>query len=125
MPRDFRTFTKENALSTLSYKDGNVGPGLDQYVPMVNLNANKEKQVADALGAALRDFDAAEDEFAQMIAFIDDGAADIPSQIRSGFLQLLDRFGFDIDSNDPTAQLDKFLTGCFLKSNLLHHLGMS
>ena len=74
------------------------------------VNANKEKQVADALGAALRDFDAAEDEFAQMIAFIDDGAADIPSQVRSGFLQLLDRFGFDIDSNDPTAQLEKFLT---------------
>ena len=45
MPRDFRTFTKENALSTLSYKDGNVGPGLDQYVPMVNLNANKEKPI--------------------------------------------------------------------------------
>ena len=32
-------------LSTLTYKDGNVGPGLDQYVPMVNLNANKEKPV--------------------------------------------------------------------------------
>ena len=32
------------ALSTLTYKDGNVA-GLDQYVPMVNLNANKEKPV--------------------------------------------------------------------------------
>ena len=45
MPRDFRTFTKENALSTLSYKDGNVGPGLDQYVPMVDLNAQSEKPI--------------------------------------------------------------------------------
>ena len=32
-------------LSTLTYKDGNVSLGLDQYVPMVNLNANKEKPV--------------------------------------------------------------------------------
>ena len=62
------------------------------------------------LGAALRDLDAAEDDFAQMIAYIDEGEADIPSQIKSGFLQLSDRYGFNIDSNDPTAQLEKFLT---------------
>lgn len=99
----------EDGISNLfTFKVQNATPGTK--APSILVNANKEKQVADALGAALRDFDAAEDEFAQMIAFIDDGAADIPSQIRSGFLQLLDRFGFDIDSNDPTAQLEKFLT---------------
>ena len=99
----------EDGISNLfTFKVQNATPGTK--APSILVNANKEKQVADALGAALRDFDAAEDEFAQMIAFIDDGAADIPSQVRSGFLQLLDRFGFDIDSNDPTAQLEKFLT---------------
>ena len=99
----------EDGISNLfTFKVHNARPG--STAPSILVNANKEKQVANALGAALRDLDAAEDEFAQMIAFIDDGSADIPSQIRSGFLQLLDRFGFDIDSNDPTAQLDKFLT---------------
>jgi len=99
----------EDGISNLfTFKVHNASPGSN--APSILVNSSKEKQVANALGAALRDLDAAEDEFAQMIAFIDDGAADIPSQIRSGFLQLLDRFGFDIDSNDPTAQLDKFLT---------------
>jgi len=99
----------EDGISNLfTFKVHNASPG--STAPSILVNANKEKQVANALGAALRDLDAAEDEFAKMIAFIDDGSADIPSQIRSGFLQLLDRFGFDIDSNDPTAQLDKFLT---------------
>ena len=99
----------EDGISNLfTFKVHNASPGSN--APSILVNSSKEKQVANALGAALRDLDAAEDEFAQMIAFIDDGAADIPSQVRSGFLQLLDRFGFDIDSNDPTAQLDKFLT---------------
>jgi len=44
MPRDFRTHTRES-LSNLSYKDGNVGPGLDTYVPMVDLNAQSEKPI--------------------------------------------------------------------------------
>lgn len=99
----------EDGISNLfTFKVHNASPGSN--APSILVNASKEKQVANALGAALRDLDAAEDEFAKMIAYIDDGEADIPSQIKSGFLQLLDRFGFDIDSNDPTAQLEKFLT---------------
>ena len=42
MPRDFRTHIKES-LSGVSYKDGSLGPGLDTYVPIINLNAQSEK----------------------------------------------------------------------------------
>jgi len=99
----------EDGISNLfTFKVQNPTPG-GSRAPSLLVNANKEKQVANALGAALQDLDKAESTFAEMIAYIDDGEADIPSQVESYFIELADRIGFDVDGDTKTARLEKFL----------------
>lgn len=99
----------EDGISNLfTFKVQNPTPG-GSRAPSLLVNANKEKQVATALGAALQDLDKAESTFAEMIAYIDDGEADIPSQVESYFIELADRMGFDVDGDTKTARLEKFL----------------
>jgi len=88
----------------------NPTPGVVENAPSLLLNPKKEVQVAQALGAALKDLNALEDAFAGAIASIEDGAATLPAQVGDYLVQAADRLGFDVSADTPTARLDKFLT---------------
>ena len=104
-------FGDEDGISNLfTLEIANPTPGVAKNAPSLLLNPNKEAQVAQALGAALRDLNALEDAFAGAIASIEDGAATLPAQVGDYLVQAADRLGFDVSADTPTARLEKFLT---------------
>lgn len=104
-------FGDEEGISNLfTFEVVNPEPNLAGQYPSKMLNSQKEAQVAQALGAALKDLNSLEDAFAGAIASIEDGAATLPTQVGDYLVQAADRLGFDVSADTPTARLEKFLT---------------